>query len=552
MNNNNNNNEFLPDYKYINSFNGSNFPIPNERNLACVKYIDNMNAHKRLNFSSNLSYFFFILYFPIGILLIMLKLLIFLPLTGILVIITPTCFHTFLTRYIICILYGVWINVKGKPDLKNGRIWAANHLSEIDALAIRACGNPYILGYSFYLQLWWLKLSPLRLLNMVYVPQKSRSEGNSSQRDEIRKQVRHLIENKTNPILVFPEGGLTNGKYGLLQYHKFMFSLNVGIQPIVLKNTRPFPININCEAKGITFFDNVFWFCFIPFQSYTVEFLPIMNINLENGEDELIFSRRVAYTTAKYCNNNNNKSLKKINNKVLATPFLYRDKRKWLKTKHGLQARGIKDINIIIDDEKQLVYVNNIKGNKGTRDKKVMPQKMTNDDKIRNELLMEMNKHWQFSEKQFQHIIMLGTSDEKAGEEEEGSFDIQNDKSTTIMNDNNNNNVKQQPQEEDTNIVKSNEKKVEKTMIVFDIKPFDTETDLEELAITLKKLEINGGTWGVEHQLIPIAFGIKKLRISSIVEDDKVSQDDLEDLINSDGRGDDVIQSIDVFSMSKV
>ena len=43
MNNNNNNNEFLPDYKYINSFNGSNFPIPNERNLACVKYIDNMN-----------------------------------------------------------------------------------------------------------------------------------------------------------------------------------------------------------------------------------------------------------------------------------------------------------------------------------------------------------------------------------------------------------------------------------------------------------------------------------------------------------------------------
>ena len=137
-------------------------------------------------------------------------------------------------------------------------------------LAIRACGNPYILGYSFYLQLWWLKLSPLRLLNMVYVPQKSRSEGNSAQRDEIRNQVRDILENKSNPILVFPEGGLTNGKAGLLQYHKFMFSLNVGVQPIVLKHRRPLPININSSKRN-----HFFIMCsglFVPF-NYTVEFL---------------------------------------------------------------------------------------------------------------------------------------------------------------------------------------------------------------------------------------------------------------------------------------
>ena len=150
-----------------------------------------MNAHERFNFTSTVSYIvFFTLFSDWHSFSFVLKLLVILPLSGILVTITPACFHTFLTRYVICLLYGVWIEIKGKPDVVNARIWAANHLSEVDALAIRACGNPYILGYSFYLQLWWLKLSPLRLLNMVYVPQKSRSEGNSVQRDEIRNQVR--------------------------------------------------------------------------------------------------------------------------------------------------------------------------------------------------------------------------------------------------------------------------------------------------------------------------------------------------------------------------
>ena len=56
--------------------------------------------------------------------------------------------------------------------------------------------------------------------------------------------------------------------------------------------------------------------------------------------------------------------------------------------------------------------------------------------------------------------------------------------------------------------------------------------------------------WGQE-QVLPVAFGIKKLRISMIVEDDKLCQDDLEDHINADGR-DDEIQSIDLYTMSKV
>ena len=92
----------------------------------------------------------------------------------------------------------------------------------------------------------------------------------------------------------------------------------------------------------------------------------------------------------------------------------------------------------------------------------------------------------------------------------------------------------------------------EKTMFVFDVKPFDTETDLEALAQKLKATTLDGIVcWGEEHKFLPVAFGIKKLRISMIVEDDKLCQDDLEDHINADGR-DDEIQSIDLYTMSKV
>ena len=55
MTNYSNDNEFLPNHKYIHKFSGSDFAKPNERNLACVGFIDSMNAHRRFDFSSKVS-----------------------------------------------------------------------------------------------------------------------------------------------------------------------------------------------------------------------------------------------------------------------------------------------------------------------------------------------------------------------------------------------------------------------------------------------------------------------------------------------------------------
>mmetsp|Transcript_3781 Transcript_3781/g.4370 ORF Transcript_3781/g.4370 Transcript_3781/m.4370 type:complete len:177 (-) Transcript_3781:160-690(-) len=97
------------------------------------------------------------------------------------------------------------------------------------------------------------------------------------------------------------------------------------------------------------------------------------------------------------------------------------------------------------------------------------------------------------------------------------------------------------------------EKKLEKgrSMIVFEVKPFEADLDLEKLAQGIKSLTCEGlQNWGQEHKLVPVAFGIKKLVISCVVFDMKCGMDDIMDLIN-EKFGDD-IQSIDVQAMSKV
>lgn len=90
---------------------------------------------------------------------------------------------------------------------------------------------------------------------------------------------------------------------------------------------------------------------------------------------------------------------------------------------------------------------------------------------------------------------------------------------------------------------------VGKSSIVLDIKPWDAETDLDELEGLVRGININDGiTWGAARK-IDIAFGVKKLQIMMTIIDDKVSSDDLEDAITG---FEDHVQSMDVVAWNKV
>ena len=93
--------------------------------------------------------------------------------------------------------------------------------------------------------------------------------------------------------------------------------------------------------------------------------------------------------------------------------------------------------------------------------------------------------------------------------------------------------------------------KVDKSLIVFEVKPYEVEFDLDVLAKNIKAIEHEGiQNWGQEHKLQPVAYGINKLIISCVVFDDKIGQDDIIEMITD--KWEDDVQSVDIQSMSKV
>ncbi|RPA78012.1 eukaryotic translation elongation factor 1 delta, isoform CRA_g [Ascobolus immersus RN42] len=87
-----------------------------------------------------------------------------------------------------------------------------------------------------------------------------------------------------------------------------------------------------------------------------------------------------------------------------------------------------------------------------------------------------------------------------------------------------------------------------KSIVTMDVKPWDDETDLEQMEKNVRAIEKDGLVWGGS-SFIEVGFGIKKLQINLVVEDEKVSLDDLQQLIEED---EDHVQSTDIAAMQKL
>uniref|UniRef100_A0A8D0PDQ6 Elongation factor 1-delta n=1 Tax=Sus scrofa TaxID=9823 RepID=A0A8D0PDQ6_PIG len=71
---------------------------------------------------------------------------------------------------------------------------------------------------------------------------------------------------------------------------------------------------------------------------------------------------------------------------------------------------------------------------------------------------------------------------------------------------------------------------VAKSSILLDVKPWDDETDMAQLEACVRSIQLDGLTWGGS-KLVPVGYGIRKLQIQCVVEDDKVGTDLLEEEI---------------------
>merc|ERR1712083_1167529 len=89
---------------------------------------------------------------------------------------------------------------------------------------------------------------------------------------------------------------------------------------------------------------------------------------------------------------------------------------------------------------------------------------------------------------------------------------------------------------------------IAKTSVLLDCKPWDDETDMDAMLKEVKSIEMDGLVWGAS-KLVPVGYGINKLSVMCVVEDDKVSIDELQEKIQD---FEDFVQSCDVAAMNKV
>ena len=85
----------------------------------------------------------------------------------------------------------------------------------------------------------------------------------------------------------------------------------------------------------------------------------------------------------------------------------------------------------------------------------------------------------------------------------------------------------------------------------FEIKPLEAGQDMDDLAVRIKTLSHDGiKTWGVEHKIVDVAFGIQKIVCQVIIFEDSCCEDDIVELVMESHE--DEVQSVDLIAMTKL
>lgn len=83
------------------------------------------------------------------------------------------------------------------------------------------------------------------------------------------------------------------------------------------------------------------------------------------------------------------------------------------------------------------------------------------------------------------------------------------------------------------------------SVVTLEVKPWDDETDLAALEKSVRSIEQEGLVWG-SSKLVAVGYGIKKLQITLVIEDELVSLDELQEKI---AEFEDYVQSSDIAAM---
>lgn len=206
-------------------------------------------------------------YFPIGIVLLVLRILISFQYFVILAVLPKGFVLRQVLMRIHLFLIGILVTTDGTKG--SGNIVVSNYLSYLDSIVIEAVFPTQRLG------------------KQTNVP-------------GLFKWLLGFVEDDTScmgleafdyeyPISFFPEEDTTNGQYGLLKFAKHLFKrTGLVVQPIVVSSCRPkfFPVNIHCLTSS--FWSDLLWVLFFPCTKFHISMLDEREIPVEEERDDFI------------------------------------------------------------------------------------------------------------------------------------------------------------------------------------------------------------------------------------------------------------------------
>jgi elongation factor 1-beta len=149
--------------------------------------------------------------------------------------------------------------------------------------------------------------------------------------------------------------------------------------------------------------------------------------------------------------------------------------------------------------------------------------------------------HWYYFINSFSNDLMAMWIEKDKGKEEKKKLEDDDD----LFGDDE---PAEKPKPKAPVVVKKKPKAAPKSVVVFDIKVYDTDTDLDELGKKVLAIKIDGLVWNNEPKKINVAYDIFKLQFGCVIEDEKVLTDDIFDPIEEWEE----VQSVDMVSMQKI
>lgn len=261
----------------------------------------------RDRFETGWDEFSLVFYFPFGICLVIVRIIVSFLLFIIANILPRLSTVRCITLRILYTILGIIIKEEGLHfrDPK-ATILISNHVTVFDHIVIDLI-SPCILSVSWEL--------PQFLQYVLGFKKHERSEEllDSNQLD------------LKNSVLVFPEGATTNGHRGLLKFVNWPISSNQYVQPIILKVYRPAGVNISPSIIGSSWCSDLFWMFFVPFTWFDIRYLPVM-IQKDDNQSSEEFSLSIQSVMAQELN-------------IVPTSYTVNDKNNY--AKHLLAAQII-------------------------------------------------------------------------------------------------------------------------------------------------------------------------------------------------------------------